>query len=75
MGFASLLSLLVLALLLQVGCGHEVFVPFYMLLSGSILRGQMGLRAKSVNTLCNKILFTLKIEKNIPNKMAQTRVL
>ena len=35
----------------------------------------MGLRAKSVNTLCNKILFTLKIEKNIPNKMAQTRVL
>ena len=34
----------------------------------------MGLRAKSVNTLCNKILFTLKIEKNIPNKMAQTRV-
>ena len=39
MGFASLLSLLVLALLLQVGCGHEVFVPFYMLLSGSILMG------------------------------------
>ena len=39
-----------------------------------ILRGWMSLRAKSVNTLCNKILFTLKIEKNIPNKMAQTRV-
>ena len=38
------------------------------------LRGRMGLRAKSVNTLSNKILFTLKIEKNIPNKMAQTRV-
>ena len=38
------------------------------------LRGRMGLRAKSVNTLCNKILFTLKIEKNISNKMAQTRV-
>ena len=34
----------------------------------------MGLRAKSVHTLCNKILFTLKIEKNIPNKMALTRV-
>ena len=34
----------------------------------------MGLRAKSVNTLCNKIIFTIKIEKNIPNKMAQTRV-
>ena len=34
------------------------------------LRGRMGLRAKSVNTLCNKILFTLNIEKNIPNKMA-----
>ena len=34
----------------------------------------MGLRAKSVNTLCIKDLFTLKIEKNIPNKMAQTRV-
>ena len=38
------------------------------------LRGRMGLRAKSVNTLCNKILFTLKIEKNISSKMAQTRV-
>ena len=40
----------------------------------SYLRGRKGLRAKSVNTLCNKILFTLKIEKNIPNRMAQTRV-
>ena len=34
----------------------------------------MGLRAKSVNTLCKKIPFTLNIEKNISNKMAQTRV-
>ena len=39
------------------------------------LRGRTALRTKLVNTLCIKDLFTLKIEKNIPNKMAQTRVL
>ena len=40
----------------------------------TLLRGRTALRTKSVNTLCIKDLFTLKIEKNIPNTMAQTRV-
>ncbi len=34
----------------------------------------VNLTPQSVPALCNKILFTPKIEKNIPNKMAQTRV-
>ena len=48
-------------------------LPNYNLLS-KLLRGRTALRTKSVNTLCIKDLFTLKIEKNIPNTMAQTRV-
>ena len=43
-------------------------IPIEIILRNIKLRGRMGLRAKSANTLCNKILFTLKIEKNIPNE-------